>query len=56
MAEEGQCDKMVSDMGVHKKQWCGSECLHAEKRAPADIHGHSLSAYGDQTVDVSTEK
>ncbi|XP_042665572.1 heat shock transcription factor, Y-linked-like [Centrocercus urophasianus] len=47
---------MVSDMGVHKKQRCGTECFHAEKRVPVGIHERLLSDYGDQTVDVSTER
>ena len=32
MAAEGQSDKMTSDMEVHRKQRCGIEFLHMEKK------------------------
>ena len=43
-------------MKLHVKQTCGIEFLHAEKIAPIDIKQHLLKAYGDQTVDLSTER
>ena len=54
MAAEGQSDTMVSDMEVHTKQRCVAELLHAEKMGPTDIHQCLPSAYGGQTVNVST--
>ena len=54
MAEEGQSDKMVSDMEVCMKQRGVTEFLHVEKIATTDIHQHLLNIYGDRTVDVST--
>jgi len=47
MAAEGQSDKMASDMGMHMKQWCVTEFLHAERIAPIDIHCF-LNVDGDQ--------
>jgi len=38
MAADGQSDKMVSDLEVQVKQWCGTEFLHVEKMTPTDIH------------------
>jgi len=54
MAEEGQSDKMVSDMEVRMKQRCVTDFLHVEKMPPTDIHQCLLNAYGDQKVEVST--
>ena len=54
MAEEGQSDKMVSDMEVRMKQRCETKFLCAEKVAPAHIHSCLLNVYGDQAVDVNT--
>jgi len=54
MAEEMQSDRMVSDMGMHMKQWCVFEFFHAEEIASIDIYQCLLNVYGDQTVDVST--
>ena len=56
MTAEGQSDKMVSEMEVHLKQRCVIEFLHVEKIAPNDIQRRLLNVYGDQTVDVSTER
>ena len=56
MAAEGQCDKMASDMEVCLKQRGGTEFLHVEKMAPTDIHRRLLYIYGDQAVDVSSER
>ena len=53
MAEEGQSDKMESDMEVHMKQRCVTEFLQMEKIAPTDIHQCLLNVSGDQTVNVS---
>ena len=36
LAEEGQSDRMASDMEVHLEQVC-HEFLYAEKMAPTDI-------------------
>ena len=38
MAIEEQSDKIVSDMEVCMKQRYVTEFLHAEKKAPSDIH------------------
>ena len=40
MAVEGQSDKMVSDMELHKERRCGIEFLQVKKMAPAEILGH----------------
>ena len=37
MAEEGQSDKMVSDIKVYMKQMCVMEFLYGEKIEPTDI-------------------
>jgi len=54
MAAEGQTNKMVSDVKVHKNQSCVIEFLHEETIAYTDISVHLLNVSGDQTVDVST--
>jgi len=54
MAEEGQSDKLASDMEVHLKQIYEIEFLHVAKKALIDIHRHLMNVYGDQTVDLST--
>ena len=54
MVEEGQCDRVASDMEVHMKQRCVTEFMNEEKMAPIDMHRYLLNVYGDQTVDVST--
>jgi len=54
MTEEGQSDKMASEMEVRMKQMCVIELLHAEEIAPNDIHRSLLKVYGDQTVAVCT--
>ena len=54
MAEEGQSDKMVSDIKVYMKQRCVMEFLYGEKIEPTDILQSLLNTYGDQTEDVST--
>jgi len=41
-------------MEVHMKQNCGTEFLHVEQMAPADIHQLLLNIYGDLTVDLGT--
>jgi hypothetical protein len=46
--------KMACDMGLHTKQRCVIEFLHAEKIAPINIQRCLLNIYYDQTVDVST--
>ena len=56
MAAEGQSDRMESDMEVCMKQECVTEFLHVEKMAPTGIHCQLLNVYGDQTMDVSTER
>jgi len=53
---EGQSDKMASDEEVCMKQRGGKEFLHVEKMASIVIHQCLLNIYGDQTVDVSTER
>jgi len=37
MAEEGQSDAMVSDVGGRMKQRCGTEFLREGKMTPNDI-------------------
>ena len=54
MAAEGQSDTLASDVEVRMEQRCVTECLHAEKWDPFDIHWCLLSIYGAQTLDVST--
>ena len=38
---------------MHEER-CVIVFLHAEKKAPTDIHWHLLNVYRDQTVSVST--
>ena len=54
MAAEGQSDRMLPDMEVHKKQRDVIEFLHVEKMSPTDIHQYLLNFYGNPTVDLST--
>jgi len=54
MAAEGQSDKIVSDMEVPMRQWCGTDFLPAKRIASTNIHQCLLNIYGDQTVDVTT--
>ena len=54
MSAEQQSDKMVSVIGVHMKQRCVKEFLHAGKIAPIDFNQHLLNVCGCKTVDVST--
>ena len=37
------------------KQRCVIDFLHSKIIVPTDIHQYLLNAYGDQTVDVSSE-
>lgn len=55
MAAKGHSDKMASDVGMRKKQWCVTEPLRAERIAPIDIHC-LLNADGGQIVHVSMAK
>ena len=54
MADEGQPDKMVSNVELRMTPGCITELLHMEKMAPTDIHWCLLNVCRDQALDMST--
>lgn len=51
-----QSNRMLSNIGMHKKQRCKTEFLHAEEFAHIDIRWCLLNIDGNQSGDVSTLK
>jgi len=57
MAVKGQSEKIGSVMEVHMKQRCVFAALNlCRKNGTHDIHQCLLNVYGEQTMDVSTER
>ena len=54
--QQRQSDIKASDVEMHMKQRCVTGSLHADKMAPVDIHQCLLNPYGEQKMDVSTER